>query len=78
MMKPSNHLGLALAGAPPVAIQRIDHEMNEVLKRAGGRDKLSDAGIEVLGGSSQVLADFMKADNLRYGSLAGQLAIKAD
>lgn len=34
--------------------------------------------IVVLGGSPQVLADFMKADNQRYGSLARELNIKAD
>jgi hypothetical protein len=32
----------------------------------------------VLGGSSQVLGDFMRADRQRYGQLAKELNIKAD
>ena len=42
------------------------------------REKLTAAGIEVVGGTPQVLADYMKSDNLRYGSLAKELTIKAD
>jgi hypothetical protein len=42
------------------------------------RDKLMAAGIEVAGGSPQVLEGFMKADNQRYGTLARELNIKAD
>jgi hypothetical protein len=42
------------------------------------REKLAAAGLDVLGGSSQVLGDFMKADRQRYGQLAKELNIKAD
>jgi len=68
----------APTGTPPGAIARINQEINEVLKMSDVRDRLGKAGIEVLGGSAQVLADFMKADNQRYGSLAKELNIKAD
>jgi tripartite-type tricarboxylate transporter receptor subunit TctC len=68
----------APTGTPQAAIQRINQEINEVLKMADVREKLGNAGVEVLGGSAQVLADFMKADNQRYGTLAKELNIKAD
>ncbi|MCY7306569.1 MAG: tripartite tricarboxylate transporter substrate binding protein [Rhodoferax sp.] len=68
----------APSGTPAAAIMRINTEVNEVLKMADVRDKLTAAGIEVLGGTPQVLGDFMKADNQRYGSLAKELNIKAD
>ncbi len=78
MMKPSNRPGLAITGTPPVATQRIDHELISVIKTAGMRDKLSDAGIEVLGRSPQVLTDITKTHNPRDGSLATDLAIQGD
>jgi len=68
----------APAGTPATAITRINQEMNEVLKMADVRDKLSATGVEALGGTPQVLADFMKNDNQRYGGLAKELNIKAD
>lgn len=68
----------APAGTPAPAIQRLNQEVNEVLKMAEVQGKLQAAGVEVLGGAPQVLADFMKTDNQRYGSLAKELNIKAD
>lgn len=68
----------APAGTPAAAINRINQEINEALKLPDVREKFTGAGIEVLGGSPQVLADFMKADNQRYGALARELNIKAD
>jgi tripartite-type tricarboxylate transporter receptor subunit TctC len=68
----------APAATPTAVVLRINREINEVIKMPEVRDKLMGAGIEVLGGTPQVLADFMKADNQRYGTLAKELAIKAD
>ncbi len=68
----------APAGTPPATIARINQEINEVLKMPEVREKFMGAGLEVLGGTPQLLADFMKTDNQRYGSLAKELNIKAD
>ncbi len=68
----------APAGTPAAAIARINQEMNDALKLPDVREKFTGAGLETLGGTPQVLADFMKADNERYGSLARELNIKAD
>lgn len=68
----------APTGTPAPVIQRLNQEVNEALKMADVRDRLASAGVEVLGGTPQVLADFMKSDNVRYGSLAKELNIKAD
>lgn len=68
----------APAATPAAIIARINREINDVIKLPEVRDKLMAAGVEVLGGSPQVLADFMKADTLRYGALARELNIKAD
>jgi tripartite-type tricarboxylate transporter receptor subunit TctC len=69
---------LAPAGTPAAVIQRLNLEVNEVLKLPDVQAKLNTAGIEVLGGTPQLLADLMKSDNQRYGSLAKELQIKAD
>ncbi|MDH4375087.1 MAG: tripartite tricarboxylate transporter substrate binding protein [Ramlibacter sp.] len=68
----------APAATPAATIARINREINEVIKMPEVRDKLMAAGIEVAGGSPQVLEGFMKADNQRYGTLARELNIKAD
>jgi hypothetical protein len=78
MMKLSNRCGLGLTGSPPAATQRIDHELILVVRTAGMRDKVSDAGIELLSGSPPVLAGITKTHNPRDGSLATDLAIQGD
>jgi tripartite-type tricarboxylate transporter receptor subunit TctC len=65
-------------GTPEPVRSKINADINEVLKLAEVRDKLAAAGLDVLGGSAQVLGDFMKADRQRYGLLAKELNIKVD
>ena len=68
----------APAATPAATVARLNREINEIIKLPDVREKLMGAGVEALGGSPQVLADFMKADNERYGTLARELNIKAD
>jgi tripartite-type tricarboxylate transporter receptor subunit TctC len=68
----------APAGTPAAAIARMNQEINDALKLPDVKEKLMGAGLETLGGSPRVLADFMKADTERYGKLARELGIKAD
>eukprot|EP01041_Mallomonas_annulata_P024942 gene24942-biopygen17788 len=65
-------------GTPAAVVARLNREFNDVLQLPDVREKLNGAGLDVLGGTPQVLADFMKADNERYGKLAKELNIKAD
>ncbi len=68
----------APAGTPAATIARLNREVNEVIRLPDVRDRLMGAGIEVLGGPPERLADFVKNDNQRYGSLARELNVKAD
>ncbi len=68
----------APAGTPQAVVARLNQEINEVLKMPDVRAKLNGAGLEVLGGSAQVLAGFMREDDARYGVIARELNIKAD
>ncbi|WP_066270328.1 Bug family tripartite tricarboxylate transporter substrate binding protein [Hydrogenophaga palleronii] len=68
----------APTGTPAPVIARLNQAFNEALQLPDVRERLGGAGLDVLGGTPQVLADFMKADNERYGKLAKELNIKAD
>jgi tripartite-type tricarboxylate transporter receptor subunit TctC len=68
----------APAATPAAVVTKINQDINEVLKMPDVRSKLIAAGIEVLGGPAQTLADFMKEDDQRYGSIAREMNIKAD
>jgi tripartite-type tricarboxylate transporter receptor subunit TctC len=68
----------APAATPAAVVQRINQEINAVIKLPDVRERLLGAGVEPLGGTPQVLADFMKADTQRYGQLARELGVKAD
>lgn len=68
----------APAGTPAATIARLNREVNEVIRLPDVRERLMGAGIEVLGGPPERLADFVKNDNQRYGSLARELNVKAD
>ena len=68
----------APAGTPAAAVQRLNQEVNAIIRMPDVRERLLGAGIEPLGGAPQVLADFMKTDAQRYGQLARELNIKAD
>jgi tripartite-type tricarboxylate transporter receptor subunit TctC len=67
----------APAATPAAVVQRINQEINAVIRLPDVRERFLGAGIEPLGGTAQVLADFMKADTQRYGQLARELGIKA-
>lgn len=68
----------APTGTPEPVRARIEADLNEALKLPDVRARLSAAGLDVLAGSGKQLADFMKADRQRYGTLARELNIKAD
>ncbi len=68
----------APTGTPAAAMNRLNMEINEALKLPEVRERFAGAGLEVLGGTPARLADFVKADHQRYGSLARELKIRAD
>lgn len=68
----------APTGTPAATIARLNREVNDVIRLPDVRDRLMGAGIEVLGGTPERLADFVKNDSQRYGSLARELNVKAD
>lgn len=68
----------APTGTPSAVRAQINADINDLLKLSDVREKLTAAGLDILGGSDQVLGDFMKTDRQRYSQLAKELNIKAD
>ncbi|MEP6970661.1 MAG: tripartite tricarboxylate transporter substrate-binding protein, partial [Betaproteobacteria bacterium] len=68
----------APAGTPASVVTRLNKEVNDALQLADVREKLLQAGLELIGGSPQVLAGFIKEDDQRYSTIARDLGIKAD
>ena len=68
----------APTGTPEAVRQRVMADLNEALRLPDVQAKLSAAGLDMLGGSGQQLAEFMQADRQRYGTLARELNIRAD
>lgn len=68
----------APAATPTALVERLNREVNDILKLPDVQARLEGAGMEMLGGSPQVLAMVMKADDERYGGITKELGIKAD
>ena len=69
---------LVPTGTPAEAIALLNREINAVIQLPDVRERLAAVGIDVRGGTPEVLAGFVKADYDRYGRLARELDIKAD
>ena len=71
--------GVFTAAATPAAtITALNEAFNEAVRQPDVRKRLTDAGLELRGGSAQELADLMRQDDQRYGRIARELKITAD
>ncbi len=66
------------AATPAVTIAALNEAFNEAVRQSDVRKRLSDAGLELRGGSAQELAALMRQDDQRYGRIARELKITAD
>lgn len=69
---------LAPRGTPSTVVGRINREVNEVLTAADVRETLNVAGYVAEGGSPEVLAAQMRADDARAKRLVGELGVRAE
>ncbi len=66
------------AATPATTIAALNEAFNEAVRQPDVRKRLSDAGLELRGGTSQELALLMQQDGERYGRIARELKITAD
>jgi tripartite-type tricarboxylate transporter receptor subunit TctC len=69
---------VAPTGSPADAVNRMNHEVNEVLKSAGFRDRFAKVGLGLSGtGTPESLSQFLRNEQARWRALATELNIEA-
>jgi tripartite-type tricarboxylate transporter receptor subunit TctC len=66
------------AGTPPALIERINRNINEVLKMHDIQERMTAAGFEVGNTTVAGFAAFVKRDFDRYGKVIREANIRAD
>ena len=66
------------AGTPAAIVARLNSEINKALKDVGLRDRLSAQGLEVVGGTAQQFAEFVRRDTERWRSAVDASGAKID
>jgi tripartite-type tricarboxylate transporter receptor subunit TctC len=66
----------APAGTPPAVIERLNKEVNRVLKTPETAQKIEAGGVSVVGGSSKDFAEFVKKDYANWGRIVKESGIK--
>ena len=68
----------APAGTPAPIVQRLNREMNDLLKQADVRDVLEKQGLVPEGGAPQILGERVKMELARWTRVVKAAGIKAD
>jgi tripartite-type tricarboxylate transporter receptor subunit TctC len=69
---------LAPAGTPRPAIDRLNSELNRVLKLPQVREKLAAQGLDALGGTPESFSEVIRTDHERFVRVVKAAGIKAD
>jgi tripartite-type tricarboxylate transporter receptor subunit TctC len=69
---------LAPAGTPMTIIARLNVEVNRLLKTAEVRERLAAEGGEVLGGSPEQFASFLKTEHAKWGRVVQESGARAE
>jgi tripartite-type tricarboxylate transporter receptor subunit TctC len=68
----------APAGTPAAVVQRLNHELNQILKDREVIASFDKLGVAIVGGTPQQLAERQKADSERWGRVVKAAGIKLD
>jgi tripartite-type tricarboxylate transporter receptor subunit TctC len=70
------HGYFAPVGVKPEIIEKLNHEINEILKDPAMRDRLAQEGIEAVGGTPDAFAAHLKDELTKWGTIAKEAGIK--
>jgi tripartite-type tricarboxylate transporter receptor subunit TctC len=70
------HGYFAPVGVKPEILEKLNHEINEILKDPAMRDRLAQDGIEAVGGTPDAFAARLNEELARWGKIAKQAGIK--
>ncbi len=66
------------AATPRAVIQKLNAETVQALSQPGTRDQFLKLGIEVVADAPEQFAEFLRAENARWGKLVKDLGLRAD
>lgn len=69
---------LTTAGTPADVINKIYNDLGQSLTQPAVKDQFTKLGLEVVGSSPDNYAQFLRAENTRWGNMVRQLKLKAD
>jgi tripartite-type tricarboxylate transporter receptor subunit TctC len=69
---------LAPAGTPALIIERLNAEVNRVLKMPEVQEKIRAEGGQVMGGTSAEFSALLKNDILKWGQVVKDSGVKND
>jgi tripartite-type tricarboxylate transporter receptor subunit TctC len=69
---------LAPAKTPPAIINKLNAELNEVLKDNEVREKLLSNGLEIVGGTPKEFGDYIRSEIVKYKKIIQEANIKID
>jgi tripartite-type tricarboxylate transporter receptor subunit TctC len=69
---------LAPAGTPKEIVSRLNREIVDILKMPDIRDRLQSLGIEIVGGSPEDFAAFMKSEATKWQQIARDANVKVN
>jgi tripartite-type tricarboxylate transporter receptor subunit TctC len=69
---------LATAGTPADVINKIYNDLGQSLTQPAVKDQFTKLGLEIVGSSPDNYAQFLRAENTRWGNMVRQLKLKAD
>jgi len=70
------HGYFAPVGVKPEILEKLNHEINEILKDPAMRDRLAQEGIEAVGGTPEAFAAHLKDELTQWGKIAKEAGIK--
>ena len=66
------------AATPSPVVERLNAATNQVLQRQEVRDRMSQLGLEIVGGSSQDFASLIARESRKWAEVANKVGIKPD
>lgn len=70
------HGYFAPVGVRPEILEKLNHEINEILKDTVMRDRFAQDGIEAIGGTPEAFAAHLQDELARWGKIAKEAGIK--
>lgn len=69
---------LTTAGTPNEVVNRLYSELSQSLAQPAVKEQIAKLGMEIVGSAPDQYAQFLRAENVKWGNMVRQLKLKAD